>query len=290
MAQRQVGVADLQATERETPLKGRIKTAPQSLLSRFEDDLHVKLSPHPVTPSERLILAEALAQLAPLQRQVLERHLHAIYFIDGLPNNALTFPEEGKATETMYSIAVRAGALHETVSELVTRKERTLFDTTGSDMSVTVNAGHLNAMVYVMLHEGTHIVDFSVGATPDAAHRAGDYPLVSSVWRDPHTPVDEYRQPILMNIFWRTGRTLPVAEAADLYDALGRTPFISVYASCDSHDDLAELLAWPELTARLQQPYRILISKGENVIRVVEPAKSRLVKARVKYLRPLTGS
>ena len=46
-----------------------------------------------------------------------------------------------------------------------------------------------------------------------------------------------------MGIVWRNGRAMPIIHAADLYDALGRTPFISVYASCSSHDDLAELVA-----------------------------------------------
>jgi hypothetical protein len=253
--------------------------------------LNVNVSAHIVTLGERAVLANVLAQLTPFQREVLQNRLHAIYFIDGLPNNALTFPDGGSTAEPMYSIAVRAGALHETVSELVTRKERTLFDTTGSDFSVTIDGGTLNAMVYVLLHEATHIVTFAVGATPDPAHPSENHPLVSGIWRDGITPVDQYMSPILMGIFYRrNGRAIPITHAADLYDALGRTPFISVYASCDSHDDLAELVAWTELTGRLHQPYRILISKGANLMRVIEPAQSNLVQARLKYLSQLTGS
>jgi hypothetical protein len=82
---------------------------------------------------------------------------------------------------------------------------------------------------------------------------------------------------------------MSITLAADLYDSLGRTPFVSVYASCDSHDDLAELVAWTELTGRLHQPYRIVISKGTTVLRVIEPAHSNLVQMRLKYLRQLTG-
>jgi hypothetical protein len=89
--------------------------------------------------------------------------------------------------------------------------------------------------------------------------------------------------------FRRNGRVIPITHAANLYDALGRTPFISVYASCDSHDDLTELVAWTELTVRLHQPYPILISKGGIVMRVIEPAQSNLVQARLKYLSQLTA-
>jgi len=273
----------------QDPLEDRVSSAPDKLIKWFSDKLNVKVSAHTVTPAEQAILANALAQLTPFQREVLQNRLHAIYFIDGLPNNALTFPDSGPTTKPMYSIAVRAGALHETVSELVTRKERNLFDSAGSELSVTVDGGTLNALVYVLLHEATHVVDSAVGANPDTTHPQGDHPLVSGIWRDGMTPVDEYRLPILMGIFWRTGRVIPITQATDLYDALGRTPFISVYASCDSHDDLAELVAWTELTGRLHQPYRILIAKGANVIHVIEPAKSELVQARIKHLSQLTG-
>src|SRR5215469_1407593 len=188
------------------------------------------------------------------------------------------------------TVSLFAGALHETVSELVTRKERTLFESAGSDLSVTVEGGTLSAIVYVLLHEATHIVDFTVGAAPTPAHPGGKHPLVSEIWQDDRTPTNEYRLPVLMSIFWRTRQAMPIAQAAELYEALSHTPFISVYSSCDSHDDLAELVAWTELTGRLHQPYRIVISNGANIVRVFEPAQSNLVRARQKFLSELTGS
>jgi hypothetical protein len=276
-SQVQADVARVHYVERQDPLDDRVRPAPESLLKRFGKELNVHVSAHLVTPAERTIVANALAELTPLQREALQDRLNTIYFIDGLPGNALTFPDGGPTARPMYSIAVRAGALHETVSELVTRKERTLFDSAGSQLVVTVDAGTLNAMVYVLLHEATHIVDFAVLRRPDIK---GTHPLISGIWKDDRTPVDEYRPAILMSILWRTGRAMPIAQAVELYDALGRTPFISVYASCDSHDDLAELVAWTQLTGRLHQPYRIVISRGRNVIRVIEPARSNLVRAR----------
>lgn len=236
-------VAPIHNVAHQDPLEDRARSAPEGLLKRFSKELNVNLSPHVVTSAEEATLAHALAQLTPFQREVLQKRLRAIYFIDGLPNNALTFPDGGSATEPTYSIAIRSGVLHETISELVTRKERTLFDSANSELSVTVDAGTLNAMVYVLLHEATHIVDRAVGATPDPTHPGGNHPLVSGIWRDDRTPVDEYRLPILMDIAWRHGRAMSITHAADLCKSLSRTPFVSVYASCDSHDDLAELVA-----------------------------------------------
>ena len=87
-------------------------------------------------------------------------------------------------------------------------------------------------------------MDFAVGATHSRGGPGGNHPLISGIWRDARTPVGAYRLPVLMDIMWRNQRAMSITHAADLYDALGRTPFVSVYASCDSHDDLAELVAW----------------------------------------------
>ena len=144
-------------------------------------------------------------------------------------------------------------------------------------------------MVYVLLHEATQVVDFVEGVSPDPAHPGGNHPLASGIWREDRTLGDEYKLPILMDILWRNGRPMSIAHAVDLYDALGRTPFISVYASCDPNDDFAELAAWSELTERLHQPYRIVISKSTTVIRVFEPAHSHLVRMRQNVLRQLIG-
>lgn len=272
-----------QRIARESPLDERVSPAPESLLHNFDKHLTTPTSAHVVTPSERIVIRDALARLAPRQRDVLRKRLHAIYFIDGLPNNAMTFPDGGKQPAQMFSIAVRAGALHESVSDLITRKERTLFDATGSELSVEVEAGNLNALVYVLLHEATHVLALSDEAT------ALRNSLLSGIWQDDRLPLEEYREPILMIVLWRSGRAIPIAEADKIYDALDRTPFISVYGSTSSHDDLAELVAWTELTGRLRQPYRILLSSGPKIIRVIEPAKSERVRKRIREAAQLTG-
>jgi hypothetical protein len=281
------GLAARSPAALDAALTDRIGPAPKSFLRQLDDDPETKVSSHTVTPAERALVAKAFGQLTPAQRGILQQRLHEIFFVDGMPNNSLTYPVNSSATPRTYNIAVRAGVLHETVSELVTRKERTLFDTRGSDMSVTVEGGQMNALVYVLLHEATHVMDGALGETPDTG-TSGHYPLVDGIWRDRLTPVDAYRQPLLMRAAYRhDGHAIPISEAPATYDALGRTPFISVYGSSNWHDDIAELLAWTQLTTRLHQPYRIVIRKGNNVIRVFEPSKSKWVQARSKSLAPL---
>src|SRR5579863_6199264 len=65
---------------RQEQLEDRVSSAPESVLKRFSNDLNVNVSAHTVTPDERIILVNALAQLTPFQRRVLQNHLQAIYF------------------------------------------------------------------------------------------------------------------------------------------------------------------------------------------------------------------
>ena len=68
----------------QDPLLERISPAPEDLLKRFSNELNVNVSAHVLTPAERATLAAPLAQ-TPLHREVLQKRLRAIYFIDGFP-------------------------------------------------------------------------------------------------------------------------------------------------------------------------------------------------------------
>jgi hypothetical protein len=50
--------------------------------------------------------------------------------------------------------------------EWLTWKKRTCLEAAGSTLSVNVEAGKFDAIVYVLLHEATHVIDFCLGITP----------------------------------------------------------------------------------------------------------------------------
>ncbi len=81
----------------------------------------------------------------------------------------------------MYNITFRAGMLHETISEWATKKENKLFDRAENSVyTVSIEAGTLDAFIYVLLHEATHVVDAVLKITPhpdDAAAPRSTYCL-----------------------------------------------------------------------------------------------------------------
>ncbi len=271
----------------------RVKSTPASVLKMFEALGGPAPTPHVLTDAEKAKVAAAFAALPPLHRRVLAERLRSVSFLDGMPNTALTSPVNPDEPYRLFDLTIRAAILDETVSDWLTQKERGCFDAAGSPLSVTVEAGHLDALIYVLLHEATHVVDASLGLTPAA--EPGDPPAAGAtpataftegVWSDRLVHAPPYRDPRLDRLRYRAGgQVVAIDQAEAVYRALGRTPFVSLYGSSNWHDDLAEYVTVSHFTEKLGQPYRIVIrNQGEEVFRS-EPMTSDLVRGRIGQMK-----
>jgi hypothetical protein len=273
-----------------SPLGSRVGEADPSVLKMFADAGMPAPSAHVLTDAERMSLARAFTTLPPVHQRVLRERLRRISFLDGMPNTALTSTVDADAATPAYDLTIRAGVLHESASAFLTNKERTCFDFTGSTRTVVVEAGPLEAIVYVLLHEATHMVDGALGLTPvEGRNPAADADLLTAgVWTDRLTVASAYANPLIDGLVYRRGgRPIPASEAPKVYGALRRTPFVSLYASSNWHDDVAELVAWHHLTSRMGQPYRIVVRERDQEVLVYEPMASPLVQRRLRLLTPI---
>lgn len=270
-----------------SPLEARVKETPAAVLKRFADAGLGAPTAHDLTAAERRKLSTAFAALPPLHRRILGERLRRVSFLDGMPNTALTSTVNPDEPYRLFDITIRAGVLGEDVSEFLTEKERTCFDTTGSSLSVSIEAGPLDAIVYVLVHEATHIVDSTLQITP--APRPGDQPtngssassFTESVWSERTIIAPRYRDPLLEHVKFRAGgEMLPIDRAEAVYAALRRTPFVSLYGSSNWHDDVAESVTWYHLTEELEQPYRIVIRDAGKETFAYEPMKAHIVRNR----------
>lgn len=99
------------------------------------------------------------------------------------------------------------------------------------------------------------------------------------------TPAGAYRGGVLSSVPLRTGgAALGIEQAQALYEDLKRTPFASVYASLMVTEDMAEFVAWRQMTEIYGQPYRIEIRNDADLIYTYEPMKSSLVRNRLNQL------
>jgi hypothetical protein len=258
-------------------LESRVKNTPAAVLKMFADTGQPMPAAHELTAGERRKLSTAFAALPPLHRRILGERLRSLSFLDGMPNSALTSTLNPNESYPLFDMTIRAGVFGENVSALLTQKERTCFAIAGSSLNVFIEAGTLDAVVYVLIHEATHVVDSSLRVT-SAAHIPS---FTAGVWSDRTIPAPQYRDRLLERVRFRAGGDiLPIDRAEEVYAALRRTPFASLYGSSNRHDDLAEWVTWHYLTDTLKQPYRIVISSADKEIFAYEPMKSPLVRNR----------
>ncbi|MBS7567040.1 hypothetical protein KHS38_21730 [Mucilaginibacter sp. Bleaf8] len=275
----------------DRPLLSRVAATPDDIIKKFQD---AGMSPteHQLNKEETEIVATALAALPPLHQQVLRQHLKSISFLDNMPNTALTSPVTKDEGINLYHITFRAGILHQTISEWATEKEHTCFSGSDSTISVSVQAGILNALTYILLHESTHVVDGSLqllsadtiaGKLQPNAFTAS---FSKGVWKNINTHDCPFTDSIVIKSRFRPGgRRFLTAEAVKVYKALCQTPFVSLYSTASWHEDLAELLTIYHLTQTLKQPFRFVVSQYGKEIYSYEPMANTFIKKRLALLK-----
>lgn len=266
----------------------RIVKAPESVFKKFTD-AGMNPTDHVLTDAELKIVDEAFSILPPLYKKILKEHLHSISFMDNMPNTALTSVLETADRSRQFNITFRAGILNETISQWATWKERSVFDNSKSPgMEIKIDAGDLGAMLYILLHEATHVVDGVLELTPHSEN-ADSVELFTSftknIWRLPNKPVARFSNPLLEKTRFRGAGPQPITAAAGIYDALKKTPFVSLYGMAAWSEDIAELVTIYHLTHKLKQPFVIYLKENNKSTAVFEPMKNRLVKRRLKQLR-----
>src|SRR5262245_27039050 len=129
-------------------LAARVTITPEDVLKKFRE---AGMSPteHVLTDAERKKIEASFAMLPPLHQRVLKERLKSISFLDNMPNTAFTSPINSDEKYNLFHITFRAGVLNETISQWLTWKENTLFDTANADLSVHVEGGQMNAFVYI---------------------------------------------------------------------------------------------------------------------------------------------
>lgn len=265
----------------------RIKIAPESVFKMFREAGMQPVN-RTLTSAEKEKVSNAFALLPPLHQRILKQHLLSISFMDNMPNTALTSPIDSAGVPKLFNITFRASVLNENVSEWATWKENSCF-TPAADSSykVRVEAGRMDAMIYVLLHEATHIVDVVTGITPhpeDADAVVEPTAFTKDIWRLMNKPAEPYIDSLLEQTRFRSGKPVPISLAPDVYAKLSKTPFPSLYATAAWSEDAAELVTIYHMTTRLKQPFYVVVTKNNTEVARFEPMKNPLVKGRLGQL------
>ncbi|TDB62690.1 hypothetical protein [Arundinibacter roseus] len=265
----------------------RIQIAPESVFESFRE-AGLKPTNHELTTTQKQKVFHAFTLLPPLYQRILKLHLQSLSFMDNMPNTALTSPVDSVGGTKMFNITFRAGLLDETISQWATWKENSCYKVTdSSNFQVYVEAGNMDAILYVLMHEATHIVDAVMNITPhpDNANEIVDLTqYTTDIWRLSNLPDKRYIDPILEQTRFRSGKPVPINLASEVYRKLAETPFPSLYAMSAWFEDIAELATIYHLTSKLNQPYHVVVTKDNTELVRFEPMLNTLVKQRLEQL------
>jgi len=255
-------------------LADRTQSAPQSVFKKFREAGMEPVN-HILTANEREKVTNAFSFLPPLHQKILKEHLYSISFMDNMPNTALTSRVETSGAVKMFNITFRAEILKETVSQWATWKENTCFiKSESNDYEVVIDAGNLDAILYVLLHEATHVVDAVLNITthPDEIDAfAASTTFTAGIWSEINKPMENATNTFLETTRYRSGKPVAISSAIKVYEALSKTPFASLYSMASWHEDLAEIQTIFHLTQKMSQPFKILIKKNGVVVYTFEP-------------------
>jgi len=265
----------------------RIRIAPESVFKSFRE-AGMKPVDHTLTPAEKEKVNNAFTLLPPLHQRILKQHLQSISFMDNMPNTALTSPTDSVDGSKMFNITFRASLLDENISQWATWKENTCFkQQADSNYSVRVEGGKMDGIIYVLLHEATHIIDVVTNITPhqtEANAAVKPTAFTKDIWRLMNVPAEPYLDSLLEQTRFRSGKPVPIGLAPDVYSQLSKTPFPSLYAMAAWSEDIAELATIYHLTTKLNQPFHIVVTKNNVELARFEPMKNVLVRQRLDQL------
>jgi len=95
---------------------------------------------------------------------------------------------------------------------------------------------------------------------------------------------DPYIDSLLEQTRFRSGKQLPIILAPEVYAKLAKTPFPSLYTMAAWSEDIAEFATIYHLTAKMDQPFYILVSKNNLEVTRFEPMKNTLIRQRLEQL------
>jgi len=263
-------------------LLDRLAPAPSEVIKEFEGAGMTGVRTHLLSSAERARVAKALAALPVLHRRILAERLDSLSFVDGVSGagTGLTAPS-GKNGN--YSITFRASLINESLTDFLTNKERRLFTSGEGGPSIKVSAPGMDALTFALLHESTHVVDDAIGITHNL-----DHPLIVNEWHTSHELKLPFANSMISATPFRGGATIPMDKAQSVYDALALSPFVSLYATASASEDIAELVAWYQMSRTHGAGFMIQIddAQGKNIKRY-EPLTFPLVRARFRNVKEL---
>lgn len=244
----------------DTDLADRLADVPEQLLESLQKlDQREDYLPYRLSPVERKQFASTLKELPGIHLAAMQKRLVGIYFVKNLSSGGYSdfvWSRDGK----LYTLLVlNPELLKKSISEWVRDKEMSAFLDDRKDIGLNVNCyeNGRSALLYLLLHESAHLLDYVAGCTPYVERELADrgktlatVPFASRVWQDYSSPqpLFDFPQRAEMHFYGSdNSRKLSRGKLPEAYQSLAKTPFNILYASQNWAEDFAETAAFSSL-------------------------------------------
>jgi len=275
----------------------RVQTAPDFLLAYLKKiDKKDVYSPYMPTRDEMAMIEDYLEKLPPLHKRVLQERLIGIYFVNNFWGSGMADYVLGDRDELYTIMIINPETMKHDMTAWMTYRENTIYKKDDASIKITVDCGTLyTGLMYALLHETTHIVDYVMNFTPypdkDMQLLGKTRPetdFVKNVWADFKRPEARYDVPKRKDITlygFKNGPHLSLKDAVPLYERLSQTPFPSLCGWIAWPEDFAEYVTWSYFTKKLNQPYSISVYENDKSVFMFAPLSSKLVGERGRTIQ-----
>lgn len=262
----------------DLPLHERIAPAPKVVMDFWMAvDGRKDYTTYMPSSEEIADFKSGFEMLPPLHKKVLKERLLGIYCINNFMGSggASWVIDEKKNLYFYLTINPKILAMKD-LTEVLTWRERSCF-INDTDVEISVNCGRgTNQLSHILLHEGTHILDYVYRITPYVEKeiikiyddRKIETDFIKGIWKSIHEPVKEYlfRKDVTFYGF-DNGPRIKASDAHEVYRGLSESPFTSLYGSKSWAEDLADYVTFYHITQKLKISYVITVKvKGKEVM------------------------
>lgn len=274
----------------------RVKPIPDFVLEEIKKlDARDDYRNYELSPPEKKELQRYIELLPPRYKKVMRERLIGIYAVSPFMGAGLTdwvMDDNGE----MYAIMIiNPDVMKKTISQWLTYREESCFISDTKELRISVDAGTAySALMYFLLHESAHIVDYVEHHTPYvepplkaiAKFSVAERPFARGIWKEYAKPENASDIPLRKDITFyglSNGPKIPLSKAKEFYQAFAQSPFVTLYASQSWAEDFADSAFVYHLTQKLHQPYRIVLKKNGKEILNYSPQNNEIIHRRFRY-------
>lgn len=287
------------------PLAARVQKMPGDLLKITQENDRSLGIANPERYAARMpsadeltLLKTYLVLLPQAHQEVFSKKLLAVYLVDGFAGAGMSDWVVDREGRIYYYLILNSALFTTSIDDWFSYKENSAFDNSSASPIIRIKTQtDYKALMYALLHEGAHIVDYELGVTPyvDQQHRrlsgrTGERSgFTDGVWMQQSQPDArfDFKHRGDLNtygIFPKRG-LIPRNELAGMFSQLSQTPFVSFYSGTSWNEDLADYVTYRHLERKLGGAVTVELLRAGSVIDRYLPLRTAWAKQREKSVR-----